>query len=89
MWTNTRAIVSLVLGVAFLVLVIGQMVELMSARSRGRSYSFIPILPAVLGVTACLVAPWRGSVYAIPLELILDPTPLMIVVVALRGGFSK
>ena len=62
---------------------------LISASRQGRSYSFVPFVGALLGIAACLVAPWRHSAYAIPIFFVLDPTPVMFAFAAIKDRRSK
>ena len=81
--------VGLTLGGLALLVAILQVAGLMAARRKGRSYSFVPFLGAILGVSACLIAPWRMSVYAIPVFLVLDPTLVTFAVGLLSGRMFK
>ena len=81
--------VSLTLGGLALLVAILQVGGLIAARRKGRSYSLVPFLGAILGVSACLIAPWRMSVYAIPVFLVLDPTPVTFAVALFSGRLFK
>ena len=84
-----RMVGALALGGLAVLVAILQIGGAISARRQGRGYSFVPFLGAVFGVAGCLIAPWRHSAYAIPIFLILDPTPLMFAFSALTGRLSK
>jgi hypothetical protein len=72
-----------------IVLAILQVAALIAATRQKRGYSFVPFLGALLWIAACLVAPWKQSWYALPLFLVVDPTPVLFLVAALKGSFSK
>jgi hypothetical protein len=72
-----------------IVLGILQDAALIAATRKQRSYSFVPLVGALLWIAACLVASWKQSWYALPLFLVVDPTPAFLLVAALRGAFSK
>ena len=84
-----RSVVALLLGGLAILLAILQIAAAISARRQGRSYSLVPFLGAVLGVTACLIAPWKHSAYAIPLVLVVDPTPLTFAFVLVTGRLTR
>jgi hypothetical protein len=84
-----RSVAALVIGGLAVLVTILQIGGAISARRKGRSYSFVPILGALLGAGGCIIAPWRHSAYAIPIFLILDPTPAMFVFLAVRGRLFK
>jgi hypothetical protein len=75
----------LVLGGLAVIVAILQIGGLVSAGRRGRSYSFVPFVGALLGIAACLVGPWRYSAYAIPIFLVLDPTLVIFAFWAIKG----
>jgi hypothetical protein len=84
-----RTVVALVFaGLAVLVAIL-QVGGLISARRRHRNYSLVPLIGAILGVAACLIAPWKHTAYAIPIFLLLDPTPVFLVLAVITGRFSK
>jgi hypothetical protein len=56
--------------------------------SAGSLLFILPFLGAILGITGCLIAPWRHSTYAIPILLVLDPTPVGFAVAAIRELFN-
>lgn len=84
-----RIFVAAVLGGLAVVVVILQVLAAIEAIRQKRSYSFVPFLGALLWIAACLVAPWRQSLYALPLFLVIDPTPAFFVVAVLKGAFWK
>jgi len=84
-----RSLAALVLGDLAVLLAILQIGGAISAHRRGRSYSFVPFLGAILGTVGCLTAPWRHSVYAIPIFLVLDPTPITFGFLAITGRLFK
>ena len=88
MWT-ARAVLASVLGGIAALLGVLQVGALIAARRQNRSYSLVPFVGAILGVLACFVAPWRNALYAIPVFLVLDPTPAMFAVTAVRGRLFK
>jgi hypothetical protein len=88
MWIG-RAVVASVFGGLAVVVAILQVGGLIAARRKGRSYSFVPFVGALLGVAACFIAPWKNTVYAIPAFLVLDPTPVMFAIAALTGRLSR
>ena len=88
MWTARVVLASVLGGIAVLVGVL-QVGALIAARRQSRSYSLVPFVGASLGVIACFVAPWRNALYAIPVFLALDPTPVMFAVMAVRGRLFK
>jgi hypothetical protein len=88
MW-NARAIAAIVLGGLAVLVAALQAAALIAARRVNRSYSFVPFVGAVLGVAACLIAPWRNSAYVIPIFLLLDPTPLLFAYSAVTGRLFK
>lgn len=70
-----RAVIALALGALTILLAIAQFSALIANSRKGRGYSFVPFIGAILGVAACLVAPWRWSNWLLPATLVLDPTP--------------
>jgi len=84
-----RFVAALVLGGLAVVVAILQIGGMISARREGRGYSLVPFIGALLGVAGCLVAPWKHSSYAIPIFLILDPTPVMFAFLAITGRLFK
>jgi hypothetical protein len=84
-----RVVLAAALGGLAVLLAIFQIAGHVSALRQKRSYSWVPFIGASLGIAACLVAPWRNSVYAIPAFLVLDPTPAMFIVAALTGRLRK
>jgi hypothetical protein len=89
MWLTMRVVLAAVLGGLAVLLAIVQIAGMVSAFRQKRSHSWVPFIGAILGIAACLVAPWRNSVYAIPVFLVLDPTPAMFVVAVFTGRFGK
>jgi hypothetical protein len=84
-----RSLAALILGGLAVLVAILQVGGVMSARRQGRGYSLVPFVGALLGVAGCLVAPWRHSVYAIPIFLILDPTPITLAFLVITGRLFK
>jgi hypothetical protein len=84
-----RSVAALVLGGLAVLVAILQIGGAISARRHGRSYSFVPFLGALLGAGGCLIAPWRHSAYAIPIFLVLDPTPVTFTFLAVTGRLFK
>ncbi len=84
-----RIIASAVFGGLAIVLAILQVAALVAALRQKRGYSFVPFVGALLWILACIVSPWKQSWYAIPLFLVIDPTPTLFVVAALKGAFAK
>jgi hypothetical protein len=82
---HARAIVAGALGVLAVLVAVVQVASAIFAGRQNRSYSLVPFVGAVLGVAACLIAPWRHTAYAIPIFLLLDPTPLFFVYAAVTG----
>jgi hypothetical protein len=83
-----RAIVALVFAGLALLMAILQVGALISAKRASRSYSLVPFLGAIVGIAACLIAPWKNAVYAIPLFLILDPSPVLFAIAMAKGAFK-
>ena len=88
MW-NARAIAAGVLGGLAVLAAALQIAGAISARRQNRSYSLVPFVGAVLGVAACPIAPWKHSAYAIPIFLVLDPTPLFFAYATVTGRLFK
>jgi hypothetical protein len=84
-----RTVAALVFAGLAVLLAILQVGGMISARRRHRNYSLMPFIGAILGVAACLIAPWKHTAYAIPIFLVLDPTPLMLLFLVITGRFSK
>jgi hypothetical protein len=84
-----RAVAALVLGGLAVLIAILQIGAAISARRHGRGYSFVPFLGAIVGVGGCLIAPWQHAAYAIPIFLVLDPTPVMFTFAAITGRLFK
>ena len=84
-----REVVAVVLGGLAVVIAILQVGGAISASRQGRGYSLVPFLGAILGVAGCLIAPWRPARYAIPIFLVLDPTPAMFAFAAITGRLFK
>lgn len=84
-----RTFAAAALGGLAVLLAIGQVAAMIAASRRKRCYSLVPFLGALLWIAACLVAPWKGSWYAIPFFLVVDPTPALFVVAVLKGSFSR
>jgi hypothetical protein len=84
-----RSVAALILGGLAVLVAILQLGGAISARRKGRSYSFVPFLGALLGVGGCLVAPWRHSAYAIPIFFVLDPTPATFAFLTVKGRLFK
>ena len=86
MWIARAVLASVLGGIAVLVGVL-QVGALIAARRQNRSYSLVPFVGAILGgVLACVVAPWRNALYAIPVFLVLDPTPVMFAAIGLASA---
>jgi hypothetical protein len=77
------------LGALTILIGLGQWTALAIARRQRRGFSFIPFIPASLGTVACVLAPWHGSGWLLPLVFVLDPTPVMFLFVLLTGRLSK
>jgi hypothetical protein len=84
-----RSVAALILGGLAVVVAIFQVGGAISARRQGRSYSLVPFLGALLGIAGCLLAPWRHSACAIPIFLVLDPTPVLFAHLAITGRLFK
>jgi hypothetical protein len=84
-----RSVAALVLGGLAVLVTILQIGGAIAARRQGRSYSFVPFVGALLGTVGCLIAPWRHSAYAIPIFLVLDPTPVTFGFLAITGRLFK
>jgi hypothetical protein len=78
MLITVRAAIALGLGALTLLLVLLQFGARVSARREGQGYSFVPFIGAILGVSACLLAPWEGSGCLLPIAFALDPTPSFV-----------
>jgi hypothetical protein len=88
MW-NARAIAALTLGGIAVLVAAVQVAAAISARRQNRPYSLVPFVGSVLGIAACLIAPWRNSAFAIPIFLLLDPTSLFFAYSAVTGRLFK
>jgi hypothetical protein len=88
MWT-TRAVIAAGLGLLAVLIAGMQIAALVARRQTGRGYSFIPLIPAMIGVAACLVAPWPGSAWLVPMAFVLDPTPVLSLYALVTGRLSK
>jgi hypothetical protein len=86
---GVRATIAIVACSMSAILILGEVVSACVHHRRQRNYSFIPFLPALLGVAGCIVAPWPRSAWFIPLFLIGDPSVPLLVVAVLRGNFRK
>lgn len=84
MSTTVRTVIALTFGALTILISLAQYGGLVAARRKGRGYSFVPFIGAILGVTACLLAPWQGSRWLLPLVFVLDPTPIMFLWVLVR-----
>lgn len=89
MSTTARALMAMGFGGLGILLALGQVVVLIAARRRQSGYSLVPFVGAILGVAACLVAPWSGSAWFLPLAFVLDPSPVVLLWVAATGGFKR
>jgi hypothetical protein len=84
MLVSVRAIAAVGLGAMTILFALGQFAAVISAKRKGRRFSYVPFVGAILGVGACLVAPWQGSRWLVPIAFILDPTPLMFLSVMVK-----
>lgn len=84
-----REVGAVVLGGLAILVAILQIGGAISARRQGRGYSLVPFVGAILGVAGCLFAPWRHAACAIPLFLVLDPTPVMFTLLVVTGRLFK
>ena len=89
MLTNVRAVVAVGLGALAILLAVAQLGAVISALRKGRGYSLVPFVGAILGVGACLVAPWHGTGWLVPLAFVLDPTPMTFLWVLATGKLSR
>jgi hypothetical protein len=85
---GVRGVVAIGLGALTIFLAVAQFGGLISASRKGRGYSFVPFFGASFGVGACLLAPWHGSRWLVPLAFILDPTPVLFLWALVTGKFS-
>jgi hypothetical protein len=81
---DLRGIVACVLGALAALMALSQLGALIAASRTRRGYSFVPLIPAIVGVAACLVAPWPRSGWLLPIAFVLDPTPIMYLAVLVR-----
>jgi hypothetical protein len=82
---TVRAAIALGLGALSVLLALLQFGALVSTSRKGKGYSFVPFIGAILGVSACLLAPWEGSGWLLPIAFLLDPTPTMFLWALVTG----
>jgi len=87
--TGVRATIAIAAMTTSVVLIVAGLFAASAARRQGRNDSFIPFVPALLGVAGCIVAPWRGTAWFALVFLIADPSVGLFVLALLRGNFRK